>query len=108
MVSLLKVLSVPHCLCWPSKHLFTKQSQTSILNIFLSLWLKMTFKGGLQSFACLVARLVKNSPAVPETPWFDSWVRKIPWRKDRLSNGSGSLRLSNICTLLNFSLIFSC
>ena len=84
------------------------KSQTSILNILLSLWLKMTFKGGIQSFACLVAQLVKNSPAVPETPWFNSWVGKIPWKKDRLSNGSVSLGLSNICTLLNFTLIFSC
>ena len=31
----------------------------------------------------LIAQLVKNPPAVQET-WFDSWVRKIPWRRDRL------------------------
>ena len=31
----------------------------------------------------LVAQTVKNPPAVQET-WFDSWVRKIPWRRDRL------------------------
>ena len=30
-----------------------------------------------------VAQLVKNPPAMQET-WFDSWVRKIPWRRDRL------------------------
>ena len=34
-------------------------------------------------WASPVARLVKNPPAMPET-WFDSWVGKIPWRKDRL------------------------
>ena len=31
-----------------------------------------------------MAQMVKNLPAVWET-WFDSWVRKIPWRRDRLS-----------------------
>ena len=31
----------------------------------------------------LVAQLVKNLPAMQETQ-FDSWVGKIPWRKDRL------------------------
>ena len=32
--------------------------------------------------ASLVAELVKNLCAVQETP--GSWVRKIPWRRDRL------------------------
>ena len=32
----------------------------------------------------LVAQLVKNLPAVQET-WLDSWVGKIPWRKDKLA-----------------------
>ena len=31
----------------------------------------------------LVAQLVKNLPAMQETQ-FDSWVGKIPWRRDRL------------------------
>ena len=31
----------------------------------------------------LVAQLVKNPPAMQETR-FNSWVRKIPWRTDRL------------------------
>ena len=30
-----------------------------------------------------VAQLVKNLPAMQETP-FDSWVRKICWKRDRL------------------------
>ena len=34
--------------------------------------------------ASLVAQLVKNWPAI-RRPLFDSWVRKIPWRRDRLS-----------------------
>ena len=33
--------------------------------------------------ASLVAQLVKSLPEMQET-WFDSWVRKIPWRRDRL------------------------
>ena len=36
------------------------------------------------SGASLIAQLVKTLPAMQETrPWFDSWVRKIPWRRDR-------------------------
>ena len=31
--------------------------------------------------ASLVAQMVKNLPAVWETPRFDPWVRKIPWRR---------------------------
>ena len=31
----------------------------------------------------LVAQLVKNLPAMQETQ-FDSWVGKVPWRRDRL------------------------
>ena len=33
----------------------------------------------------LVAQLVKNPPEGEwRRPWFDSWVRKIPYRRDRL------------------------
>ena len=35
------------------------------------------------SWAPLVAQLVKNPPAKQET-WFDPWVGKIPWRRERL------------------------
>ena len=35
------------------------------------------------SWASLVAQLIKNQPAMQET-WVWSWVRKIPWRKERL------------------------
>ena len=35
------------------------------------------------SCASLVAQLVKNLPAMQE-PGFDPWVRKIPWRRERL------------------------
>ena len=33
--------------------------------------------------ASLIAQLVKNSPAMQET-WFNSWIGKICWRRDRL------------------------
>ena len=32
----------------------------------------------------LIAQLVKNLPA-NRRPWFDSWVKKIRWRRDRLT-----------------------
>ena len=32
----------------------------------------------------MVDQLVKNLPAMQET-WFNSWIRKILWRRDRLS-----------------------
>ena len=35
-------------------------------------------------WASLVAQLVKNLPAMRET-WFNPWVGKIPWRRERLS-----------------------
>ena len=35
------------------------------------------------SWASLVAQLVKNLPAVRGT-WVQSWVGKIPWRRERL------------------------
>ena len=34
-------------------------------------------------WASLIVQLVKNLPAVPETP-VDSWFGKIHWRRDRL------------------------
>ena len=36
-----------------------------------------------QFVASLIAQLVKNPPAMRRTQ-FDSWVWKIPWRRDRL------------------------
>ena len=35
------------------------------------------------SWASLVAQLVKNLSAIQET-WFDPWVGKIPWGRERL------------------------
>ena len=31
-----------------------------------------------------MAQLVKNPPAMWETPGFNPWVGKIPWRRERL------------------------
>ena len=38
----------------------------------------------MPSGASLIAQLVKNPPTMQETP-VNSWVRKIPWRRERLS-----------------------
>ena len=46
----------------------------------VKLILRVTF---YLSWTSLVAQLVKNPPAMQET-WFDSWVEKICWRRDRL------------------------
>ena len=35
------------------------------------------------SWASLVAQLVKNPPAMPETGFYP-WVGKIPWKRERL------------------------
>ena len=37
----------------------------------------------IDTLPTLIAQLVKYPPAMQETP-VDSWVRKIPWRTDRL------------------------
>ena len=37
----------------------------------------------LYSWASLVAKMVKNLPAIQET-WFDPWVGKILWRRKSL------------------------
>ena len=37
----------------------------------------------MSGWAFQVAQLIKNLPAMQET-WFDSWVRKFTWRRDRL------------------------
>ena len=39
------------------------------------------------NWASLVAQLVKNTPAMRET-WFDPWVGKIPWGRERLTHSS--------------------
>ena len=50
---------------------------------FQANWQSLVF-----SWAALVAQLVKNPPAMQETLvhflYLDSWIGKIPWRRDRL------------------------
>ena len=45
-------------------------------------WHKMK-ESSPKYWASLVAQLVKNLPAMQEI-WVQSWVGKIPWRKERL------------------------
>ena len=40
-------------------------------------------KEHMSGWAFQVAQLIKTLPAMQET-WFDSWVGKFPWRRDRL------------------------
>ena len=49
-------------------------------------WAAVRDKAGLGEWlrASLIKNLVKNLPAMQETPQFDSWVGKIPWRRNRL------------------------
>ena len=56
--------------------------------LLLLLWKELSFKLKILPFLCfhlasLVTQMVKNLPAMQET-WFDPWVRKILWRRDRL------------------------
>ena len=50
----------------------------------------------------LIAQLIKNLPAMKETP-FNSWVRKIPWKRDRLPTPvflgfpGGSVSKESVC-----------
>ena len=43
----------------------------------------MVFSWSSKKWASLIAQLVKNPPAMQETP-FNFWVGKIPWRKELL------------------------
>ena len=53
----------------------------SILKCTFNCSVNMKYK--LAGFPCYSTQLVKNVPAMQETP-VDSWVRKIPWRRERL------------------------
>ena len=55
------------------------RSNSIYMYLFLVLYLCLSY----DSWASLIAQLVKNSPAMQETPvWFLGW--KICWRRDRL------------------------
>ena len=59
------------CLRIKASCMWTKMSSVKIQWIFL--------RGSSNSWASLVAQLVKNPPAI-QRPQFDSWARKIPWK----------------------------
>ena len=72
------------CYCSFSNWSFFNSCENSLYNVdiraVLDMWLADILSHPLAS---LVSQMVKNPPAVQETPvWF--WVRKIPWRRDRL------------------------
>ena len=46
-------------------------------------WGAITFYSCFIARASLITQLVRNLPAMQETQ-FNSWIRKIPWRRDRL------------------------
>ena len=70
---------------------WTTTATTSSLNLLTLCFFKNVDKikffhlcwGIIDRLAPLRAQLVKNPPAVKET-WFDSWIEKICWRRDRL------------------------
>ena len=61
-------------------------------------------------WASLIVQLVKNLPAVQETP-VDSWVGKIHWRRDRLPTpvflgfSGGSADKESACNMGDLALI---
>ena len=61
---------------WATVHGFTEnQTPLSTHKKYINRYILISYKG-----TSLIAQLVKNLPAI----WFDSWVRKIHWRRDRL------------------------
>ena len=83
--SLLKFMSTESMM--PSKHLILCHPLCHLpiyYNFTYSVEILTYFECSINGFrASLVAQLVKNAPAVQETQ-FDSWVGKIPWRRDSL------------------------
>ena len=63
---------------------FSRQEYWSGLPFPSPGFISCNLEENLDLLAMLVAQLVKNLPAMQET-WFNSWVRTIPWRMDRLS-----------------------
>ena len=63
----------------------------------------------IQNRAFQVAQLVKNPPVMQE-PWFNSWIWKFPWRRNRLTHSSilglswwlGWYRIRQQCRLPGF------
>ena len=60
---------------WPACRFLRRQVRWTGISISLRIFHNL--------LCSLIAQLVKNLPAMQET-WFNSWVRKISWRRDRL------------------------
>ena len=62
-------------------------------------------------WASQIAQLVKNPPSMWAKPRFDSWVGKIPWRRDRLLTPvflgfpCGSVGKESVCNAGDLGLI---
>ena len=65
---------------WPWSHCLTSLSLCKMRDL-LCRWYSYIFR--TQKRASLVAQLVNHLPAIQETQ-FDSWIKKVPWRRDRL------------------------
>ena len=64
--------------------IFLKRSQVFSHSVVFLYFFALFIEGLLVSLcASLIAQLVKNSVQC-RRPWFDSWVRKICWRRERL------------------------
>ena len=57
-------------------------SSKSILDCWLVIWEHSPLLANMR--ASLVTQLVTRIHLQCRRPWFDSWARKIPWRRDRL------------------------
>ena len=63
--------------CWDTREALSTLKALSSMLAYLYLQFSTPFRDSL------IAQLVKNLPSM-RRPWFDSWVGKIPWRRDRL------------------------
>ena len=60
---------------WPACRFLRRQVRWTGISISLRIFHNLLWS--------LIAQLVKNLPAMQKT-WFNSWIRKISWRRDRL------------------------
>ena len=65
-------------------HYFLLLIPTQIWELLWCFWQPLRLACPFLSLASLVAQLVNNPSCNVRRPWFDSWVRKICWRRHRL------------------------
>ena len=68
---------------FPMSRLFASGGQSIGTSHSASVLPMITELISFRAWSSLIAQLVKNPPAMQETQ-FNSWVRKIHWRRDRL------------------------